>query len=470
MYNRLERAAAWAFPAMMLAVIATAVVHLQDRFGINHVSGTQLALTRHFQSGRLDPPFFDPPIIGGTRFSPIPTLIHAGIDVPANDLFVSGRIMTSAFALACAGLVFWICRTYGVTRTWAAIAGAVTLGTPEVFSVATSIRQDMVALGFVLASFALARSSPSRTALILAGTCTSLAVFSKPTAGWIIPAIIVLLWSDRAALGWYLAAGAVTGLGIFSLIMVMSDGRYLDTLRLLFAGSTTLESTSHAPERAFRAVLSTAPVIPIGFAAWFSNRRVRHRELDLAAVISTVLVVVLFRDSGVGANHLVDQAALASILLAVGVGTDQHDAGTKSMAGLLVVALLILGGMGAVDSLQLTGSQAPPVRIGPALIPDGSRILSEDPGIVVAMGELPELLDSYMVQRLPGESGEMARSYLVSQISSGSYDRIVLLDRLGAGGTFPNSNHFTREIGRAIETHYILLGEVDGFAVYAPGD
>lgn len=100
MYERLERVAAWAFPAMAFAVVAAIAVHLHDRFGINHVSGSQLALTRHFQAGRLDPPFFDPPVIGGTRFSPVPTLIHAGIDLLVGDLFVSGRIMTSGFALS----------------------------------------------------------------------------------------------------------------------------------------------------------------------------------------------------------------------------------------------------------------------------------------------------------------------------------------------------------------------------------
>jgi hypothetical protein len=453
---------------MMLSVVAATVIHLHDRFGINHVSGAQLALTRHFQAGFLDPPFFDPPVIGGTRFSPVPTLMHAAIDVPVNDLFVSGRIMTTAFGLASAGLVYRICRSYAVSGRWAAIAGAVTLATPEIFTVATSIRQDMVALGFVLAAFALARSAPSQIALALAGVCTSLAVFSKPTAGWLIPVIVVLLWRDRASLGWYLGAGALSGLGGFWLIMAISDGRYLDTLQLLFAGSTSLQSTLLAPERAFRSALRTAPLILIGYAAWFSNRRVRHPELDVAAVVLTLLTVVLFRDSGVGANHLVDQAAFAAILLAVGVGAPAHDEGARRMAGLLAVALLILGGMGAVDALQLTGPDAPPIRVGRNLIPDGSRVLSEDPGIVVGTGEIPELLDSYMVQRLPGESGELARGYLVSQITSGSYDRIVLLDRL-VNGRFANTNHFTPEIGRAIEERYTLLGQVNGFWVYAPG-
>jgi hypothetical protein len=454
---------------MVLAVVAATVVHLHDRFGINHVSGAQLALTRHFQTGRLDPAFFDPPVIGGTRFSPVPTLIHAGVDLGVDDLFVSGRLMTAAFGLASGGLVFWICRTYGVNRRWAAIAGAVMLATPEIFTVSTSIRQDVVALGFVLGSFALARSAPSRIALVLAGVCSSLAVFSKPTAGWVIPVIVVMLWSNRAALGWYLGAGAVSGFGAFWLIMALSDGRYLDTLRLLFAGSTSLESTLLAPERAFRAVLRSAPIILVGFAAWFSNRRVRHRELDVAAVVLTVLVVVLFRDSGVGANHLVDQAAFATILLAVGVGAPAHDGGARRMAGLLAVALLILGWMGAVDALQLTGPGAPPIRVARNLVPDDSRVLSEDPGVVVGMGQVPELLDSYMVQRLPGESGELARNYLVEQIAGGAYDRIVLLDRLEVGGRFANTNHFTPEIGRAIEERYILLGQADGFWVYAPG-
>ncbi len=467
MYKRLELAAAWAFPAMMVATIVATVVHLHDRFGINHVSGSQLALTRHLQAGQLDPAFFDPPVIGGTRFSPIPTLIHAGVDLGVNDLFVSGRIMTATFALVSAGLVFWICRTYDVSRRWSAIAGAVMLATPEIFTVATGIRQDMVALGFVLAAFALARSTPSRVALALAGVCTSLAVFSKPTAGWVIPVIVVLLWRDRAALGWYLIAGAVSGVGLFWVVMAVSDGRFVDTLRLLFAGSTSFQSTLHAPERAFRAVLRSAPLILIGFAAWFSNRRVRHPELDVAAVVSTIVVVVMYRDSGVGANHLVDQAAFAAIVLAVGVGTPQHDGGARTMAGLLAVSLLILGAMGAGDAMQLTGPDAPPVRVGRNLIPDGSRVLSEDPGIVVGMGEIPELLDSYMVQRLPGESGQMARDYLVSQISGGSYDRIVLLDQL-VNGRFANTNHFTPAIGRAIEASYVLLGEVDGFWVYAP--
>lgn len=468
MYERLERAAAWMFPAMVVAAVATTLVHLTDRFGINHVSGAQLALASHLEAGRLDPPFFDPPVIGGTRFSPVPTIIHVGVDLGVDDLFASGRLMTLGFGLASAGLVYRICRSYEVSRRWSAIAGAALLATPEFFSVTTSIRQDMVALGFVLAAFALARSAPSRLAVSLAGVCTSLAVFSKPTAGWVIPVIVVLLWRDRVALGWYLGAGAVSGAIVFGLVMALSDGRYLDTLRLLFAGSTSLDSTLAAPERAFRVALRTSPLILVGFAAWFANRRLGHRELDVAAVLLTILTVVLFRDTGVGANHLVDQAAFAAVLLAVGVGGPVHDEGARRVAGLLVVALLVLGAMGAADALQASGPSAPPIRVGRSLIPDGSRVLSEDPGVVVGMGEIPEVLDSYMVQRLPGEEGDLARAYLVSQVRSRSFDRIVLLERL-VNGRFANPNHFTPEIGGAIEDGYVLLGEADGFWVYAPG-
>src|SRR6187399_2526139 len=54
------------------------VAHLDDGYGMDHASGTWIALARYANDGTLYPPLYDGESFGGTRFMPVPILLQAG--------------------------------------------------------------------------------------------------------------------------------------------------------------------------------------------------------------------------------------------------------------------------------------------------------------------------------------------------------------------------------------------------------
>ena len=68
-----------------------AIVHADDRYLVNHVSGAWMALAQYANDGLLYPPLYDGESFGGTRQMPLQILAHAGLARVSGEYLVSGK-------------------------------------------------------------------------------------------------------------------------------------------------------------------------------------------------------------------------------------------------------------------------------------------------------------------------------------------------------------------------------------------
>ena len=79
--------------AILGAWLLLAAVHVDDRYKLDHVSGARMALAQYANHGTLYPELYDGSFYGGTRFMPLPVLLHAAAAKITGDYLVSGKLL-----------------------------------------------------------------------------------------------------------------------------------------------------------------------------------------------------------------------------------------------------------------------------------------------------------------------------------------------------------------------------------------
>ena len=86
------------------ACVLLAAAHVDDRYKLDHVSGARIALAQYVNEGTLYPELDDGRFYGGTRFMPLPVLLHAAVAKLTGEYLVSGKLLGYA-AMAAASPV-----------------------------------------------------------------------------------------------------------------------------------------------------------------------------------------------------------------------------------------------------------------------------------------------------------------------------------------------------------------------------
>ena len=92
---------------VFVAWLFLAAVHVDDRYRLDHVSGVRMALAQYFDRGTLYPPLYDGQFYGGTRFMPIPIVLHGSLAKLTGEYLISGKLLGYAVMLAL--LATWSC-------------------------------------------------------------------------------------------------------------------------------------------------------------------------------------------------------------------------------------------------------------------------------------------------------------------------------------------------------------------------
>ena len=119
----------------ILAWLFLAFAHLDDRFNVNHVSGTLLALADRAREGVLYPPFFDGQSYGGTRTMPVPILLYAVAISIGGDLLAPAKLVDLLASAALVAVLVAVLRRRGASMTMS-VGLAATVVTSQVFLVA----------------------------------------------------------------------------------------------------------------------------------------------------------------------------------------------------------------------------------------------------------------------------------------------------------------------------------------------
>ncbi len=466
------------------AVLVLAVAHVDDRFGVDHVSGTWLSLAAAAREGTLYPPLAADGFFAGTRYVPLPFLLQAVGDVVTGDPLRGGKLVSYAAGAVILALVLLAARR---RRAPWPVALVLTAAVPvSVAGVTTMlwIRGDAVAVALGLGSLAVVAERPTVRRAVIGGLLAALAWLSMLTALWAVAGLVgwLALRHRRAALA---AAGAFLGASalLFAAGELLSRGRMSDNVDLLFAGAGTdrnvfagVRSLWDVAVRDQRSVWALLVVAAATVVVAVVRRRPGVYELALVAAGAMLLVVM--RDVGAAANHLLPATALAAIVVA-GLWSPELSLGrwataARAVAVVAAVAAILVASRHTLapdvrDVLQGDDAQYDRRPLA-GLVSSDDCLLAQDPTLPLLLGRRPVVLDPFMLLRL-GERRPEDVAQLVQRIDRGAFDRIVLFVRPERDPFHFRLINFGGDVADAIERSYRFDAEVESeppVFVYVP--
>ena len=487
---RIRRGAAWLLGACLAvsavaaaAVALVAAIHIDDRYAVDHASGARMALARYADHGMLYPPLVGEDTFGGTRFMPLPVLLHAALSRLTGEYLVSGKLLAAATMLAVGVVMFAVLRRSACPIPIAAGLVGVVLTTQTGLLAVTGLRGDSLPLLLQLLAIAVAAESGSRRAAWFSALLAALAVTAKVHALWAPAAIIVWLWtSDRRRLRDFAVVFVASTALLLGGLAIVTRGRFLENVfGLSAAGIDGAAALVTSPYRLLNLLVGEAPgtwlLLPVALV--LVGMAVRRRSVDpwqLSLVAALLVLLVVLGDIGTGGNQLLDAVVLSAIVVgrAAGHAPPEIRSIARWRVALSVVIVWIL-----VSGMAVT--VAPAVRDAVGTIRDPSRfaaeplagladetteLLSEDPYVPVSLGLDPVVLDPFMLPRI-GRDNPAAVRELVDRIDDKDFELIVLLEPLDDSAWWADY-HFGSRVIDAVERSYELSERVQGYDIYRP--
>jgi hypothetical protein len=474
----------------MAAWLVLGLWHLADRYKVGHVQGHWMALARYAHEGTLYPPLSDGVRFGGTRYLPLPILLNAAASRATGEYLRSGKAVAMVLFVALLILVFVALRRLRCPRSHAFALTGLLPATNTGLLVGCSVGGDVLPAVFQISSLLAVTAAVQRDAvggMIAGGILAGLAASSKLTGVW--AALAVLSWlgvrRDWRRLAWFMAACCATAALTLGIVQWASQGRFLATfLTVTFAGTGGPIGWIRAPSQLTffgigdaPAVWMIAPFAVLGtLAAWRSSiLTVYHHALGW----SLLLTLVVFTDMGAGLNQLLDPAVLTVVAVGVLAASDSLGRlGGTTLATMLALTVIWAGATGIrgfIPDLRevifsaRTGETLPKYTPRPlaGAVASGETLFAEDPGVPVLLGQTPIVLDAFMLRRLD-EVQPRAVDALVARIERGEFDHVALIMPLDDEDYWWRYYHLGPRIIRALRSHYVLAGTVDGYYVYRP--
>jgi hypothetical protein len=466
------------------ACVLLAAAHVDDRYGLDQVSGARIALARYVNQGTLYPELEDGRFYGGTRFMPLPVLVHAAAAKLTGDYLVSGKLLGYGAMAALLALTYVLLRALRCPLPIAVALVATIVATRTGLAAAMDLRADIPPLLLQLLAVALVARTRGPTAAVAAAGLAVLALFCKLNAVWAPLAIAVwLLATDRRRLGWFAAAYAAFATASLLLFMAASDGRILENVfGLSTAGVEGAGSVVRAPyilvrhlvEQATGAwVLLTAAAV----AGWLAVRE-RRPTIWLVSLLCCIgVLLVVLTDVGTGWNQLIDPVVLTVLVVGQLAGRPWPSPVAAAVPALIAVVLLWvnLGGLAvtiapdlqpALADLRGAGQYSPDPLAGRATA--ATPLLSEDPYVPVSLGQRPVVLDAFMLLRI-GHRDPAAVQRLVDRIRAQEFELVVLVVPLQPVNQHWWSHvHFGTNVAQALADFYEPSGTVEGYLLYRP--
>jgi hypothetical protein len=473
----------------LLSVVLLAIAHLSDRYNVNHVSGSWMALAQAARSGTLYPPLFEHGFYGGTRFMPLPILVHAGVASITGEYLVSGKISALLTAVPLFALTFIVLRRLGCSRLISlGLLGAVAV-TPTSLLAITSIRGDTLSVIAQVAAIAIvAYSIPRRTAAAAAAVLCAVAIFSKLSGVWALAAILIwFLLHERSRLPLFAGVFLSSVAALFAMFEALSGGRMAKNVQAFAFAGTPGDSPLSGVGRLLDLLVSRAGAVwlifPLAVLAVLKSFGRREPTIfQLAFVAEVVILAVVFRDRGTDFNHLIDLTILTALVVGEFVVSTASPGRELSALSALVAIAVVLGtaqsyresvkpGIGQAVR-ELFGGRAGAFSTQPlsGYVRRRDSILSEDPTIPVLLGRPPVVLDAFMLLRMQSSHPPWV-GHLRDRIDARRFRRVVLLVPIENSEWFARS-HFGTTVSEAIRENYRLATKVEAspesYWVYVP--
>src|SRR5262249_24973826 len=228
-----------------------AVVHANDSFHLDLVSGIMMGLSDDLNHGMLYPDIQSGERFGGVRYMPLQIFLHAGLAHLTGEYLLAGKLLTYILTFASCFLVVLLARRLGAPWPVGLLLAALVVTSHVGFFACTTIRTDLLSVVLQLGALLVAWGEPSARKAAGAALLCGLAVLAKLTAVW-AGAASALVWLVRDWRRGLLFCGysrlfVAAGLG---LVYGLSNGRILDNFTgITAAGITGLGAILKAPLR-----------------------------------------------------------------------------------------------------------------------------------------------------------------------------------------------------------------------------
>jgi len=186
-YNlRAPRWLAWALVGVAALVFAAwlflAVAHVDDRFQLDHVSGARMALARYFDEGTLYPELYEDGFYGGTRYMPVPIVLHGFLAELTGEYLLSGKLLSYAGMIGLLAAMFVLLRRQGCPVPIALALPAFVLTTQTGLAAGMDIRGDALPLLLQVLAVGIVAGTSRPAPTVAAAALAAIALLSKTSA------------------------------------------------------------------------------------------------------------------------------------------------------------------------------------------------------------------------------------------------------------------------------------------------
>jgi hypothetical protein len=466
------------------AWLLLAAVHVDDRYQLDHVSGVRIALARYFTDGTLYPELYDGSFYGGSRFMPLPIVLHGALASLTGEFLVAGKLLAYGVMLALLGVMLGLLRSMRCPLPIAVALLASVVATRTGLAAGMGLRADTLPLLLQLLAVAAVARSRRPAATVAASALAALAFVSKLSAVWAPLAICVwLLVADRRRLAWFLAAYGGMVAALLAFFAALTHNRIFENVFGLSTAGVGAGSVLRGPNVLMHLLVAEAittwALLPVAaVAAWLAIRQ-RHADIYLVSLACCLAVlVVVLSDVGTGSNQLIDLVALTALVVGGLAGRLRQDL-AASVAVPTAVALILLWAnltglvVNLVPDARQALSAAPGARSYSRQPLSGqatpaTTLLSEDPYVPVSLGQRPIVLDPFMLQRL-GRRDPAALERLVDRIRTREFELVVLVVPLQpVDQEWWRDMHFGTRVAQALAASYRPIGRAQGYYLYRP--
>jgi hypothetical protein len=444
------------------------------------------ALARYFDEGTLYPELYDGERYGGTRYMPVPIVLHGFLGAVTGEYLVSGKLLSYAAMIGLLVAMFVLLRRQRCPLPIALALPALVLTTQTGLAGGMDIRGDGLPLLLQVLAVGIVASTARPAPTVGAAALAALALLSKTSAVWAPLAIAIwLVGRDRRRLATFAVSYAAIAGALVLVFTILTRGRMLENvLGLSTSGITGLRSILLTPYRFVHLIVdvgaTTWAVVPlVVLAGWISLRRRSASIWLLSLVCALAVTLAVLIDVGAGWNQLIDLVVLSALVVgelaarASDQVTGDRDA-SRTVGSIVALSLLWVTLTGSVVTLgppvlQIARGEAsydaePLAGLGDP----GISVLSEDPYVPISLGQAPVVLDPFMLPRLAGEHPD-AISDLIERIEAREFDVVVLLQRLEpVEQSWWIELHLGIDVARAISRAYTYAGRMQGYYLYEP--
>jgi hypothetical protein len=437
----------------------------------DHATGSWFVIAHDVLNGTLYRPLESETGLGGTRYFPLYPLLIAGLVRLGLSYAEAGLLINVASWALAAGAAYMTLRTMEVQRILAGIFSVFAIGSYGTLTTVTSIRGDLLPLGFALWGVyaALKARSGNLVFVFIASLLFTLALSAKVTSlFWAAAMIVYLAMTGHRRQAMTMSALLALGAAVFLLwVNLASDGRFIDMMLVTSSGGGSLFQALLGPVRLEEMLRGSDPLAYLATIAGVVLLLSRYNQLrsNPAAVtlVSVLLMsVMIFGSRGTIHNHLVDINVAAMLMLASNY-TDIRIKPNVIPLIFLFYALLIPWRHDYHYKNSWEHSARTEAQDYLAAFDD--PVLSEHPGIPLALGRNPFLADAFMVNSLRGARPEL-HARLLADIKARRFNAIIL-SNVGAFDWYENG-HFGGDFMQVVEANYVRDRGFGPYNFYLP--